>query len=310
MTFIEGTKNVSARVLRAACAAAIGLMLSAADVVHKEDMVGEIRHYTIQKEDTLLDVARQYDLGYVELVAANPGVDAWIPKPGTRILLPTAHLIPDAPREGIVINVAEMRLYYFPADAGGVVTFPIGIGVEGWGTPLGTTRVVSKREHPTWTPPESIRIEHHGDLPAFVPPGPDNPLGDFALDLGWPRYLIHGTNKPYGVGRRVSHGCIRLYPEDIKRLFGWVPVGTPVTVVDQQVKLGWVKGELYLEVHPSLAEANDIEIGTTPVPKPIPDLRERVKAAAGSKAGQVDWLLVDRTARDRRGIPVRITRGL
>jgi L,D-transpeptidase ErfK/SrfK len=304
MTLIERTKNVSTRVLRAACAAAVGLSLSAA-VVPKQDMVGEIRHYTIEDKDTLLDVARRYDLGYVELVAANPGVDPWIPKPGTRIVLPTAHLLPDAPREGIVINLPEMRLYYFPPEAGGVVSFPIGIGVEGWETPLGTTSVVSKREHPTWIPPESIRRERP-DLPAFIPPGPDNPLGDFALDLGWPRYLVHGTNKPYGVGRRTSHGCIRLYPEDIKRLFGWVVVGTPVTVVSQQAKLGWVNGDLYLEVHPSQAEADDIELRGRFTPRPIPDLRERIRMAAGSKAGQVSWVLVDRTARERRGIPVRI----
>ena len=135
---------MAARVLRAACVAAVGLTLSAADVVHRDNMVGEIRYHTIQKNDTLLDVARRYDLGYVELVAANPGIDPWVPKPGTKILLPTAHLVPDAPHEGIVINLVEMRLYYFPAHAGGVVSFPIGIRVEGWGTPLGTTRVVLK----------------------------------------------------------------------------------------------------------------------------------------------------------------------
>jgi L,D-transpeptidase ErfK/SrfK len=220
------------------------------------DVVGRLRYTTIQGEETLLDIARAYDLGYDEILAANPGVDPWTPPVGQRVLLPMAHVLPDAPREGLVINLAARRLYYFPPAANDqprtVVTHPIGIGREGWATPLGKTKVARKHAAPAWTVPASIRREHaaKGDpLPAVVPPGPDNPLGTHALRLGWSSILIHGTSKPAGIGMRVSHGCMQLYPEDIAPLFDAVPVGTPVTVVDQPYLVGRSRAGLVLEAH-------------------------------------------------------------
>lgn len=288
---------------------ALALLLAAAPrSAGAAELVGDLlgvpsRHVVIEGE-TLVDLARRYDLGFVELVAANPGVDPWIPPVGADLVLPTAHLLPDAPRRGLVINLAELRLYYFD-PAGPVATFPIGIGSEGWETPVGQTRIVRKRAKPTWTPPASIRAERP-HLPAYIPPGPNNPLGDFALDLGWPGYLIHGTNKPDGVGRRVSHGCIRLYPEDISWLFAHVPEGTPVTVVDQPVKVGWSGGALYLEVHPTQRQADEIETHGTFTAEPATDLEWRVQRAAGAEAGHLDRPLLLRAAAERRGIPVRI----
>jgi L,D-transpeptidase ErfK/SrfK len=225
------------------------------------DVVGRLRYTTVQGEETLLDIARAYDLGYDEIRAANPAVDPWTPPTGRRIVLPTAHVLPQTPRQGIVINLPARRLFYYPpAEPGGprrVITHPIGIGREGWATPLGATRVARKHPSPAWTVPASIRREHaaKGDLlPAVVPPGPDNPLGSHALRLGWSSILIHGTNKPAGIGMRVSHGCIQLYPEDIAPLFEAVPVGTPVTVVDQPYLAGVGADGLVLEAHPPLPE--------------------------------------------------------
>lgn len=219
-------------------------------------VVGRIRYTRVQGEETLLDIARAYDLGYDEIVSANPDVDPWTPDAGERVLLPTAHVLPDAPREGVVINLAARRLFYYPPAAKGaprtVITYPIGIGREGWSTPLGRTQVAQKQAAPTWNVPPSIRREHaaKGDpLPAVLPAGPDNPLGSHVLRLGWPSILIHGTNKPAGIGMRVSHGCIQLYPEDIASLFAGVPVGTPVTVVDQPYLAGSGHDGLVLEVH-------------------------------------------------------------
>ena len=175
-------------------------------------------------EDTLPDIARRFNLGYEEIARANPGVDPWVPGEGREIVLPTQFVLPAAPREGLVINLAQLRVFYFPKVKEGepqtVITHPIGIGKVGWQTPEGSTKVTGKRTNPTWFPPASVRKEHKeaGDpLPSKVPPGPDNPLGAHMMTLGWPSYLIHGTNKPYGVGLRSSHGCIRFYPEDIAR---------------------------------------------------------------------------------------------
>ena len=270
------------------------------------DLIGEQRIHRTVHEDTLLAVARQYGLGFIEMLAANPGIDPWLPGAGTSVVLPTAHLLPDAARDGIVINLATQRLYYFGGRTDAVLTFPIGIGRLGRETPLGATYVAGKRERPTWIPPASIRTEHP-DLPAAVPPGPANPLGMFALDLGWSGYVIHGTNKPYGIGRRVSHGCIRLYPEHIARLFERVETGTPVTIVDQPVKLGWSGGALYLEVHPTQAQGDELEAQGRFRPRPISDIVARVKSVTGVETDRVDWAGVSRVARERRGIPVRIT---
>lgn len=225
------------------------------------DLVGENRRVAARHEDTLLDIARRFDLGQDEIVLANDAVDRWLPKEGAEVLLPTRYILPDAERKGLVLNVAEMRLYYFPPSVPGepdvVQTYPVSVGRMDWSTPQGTTRVVAKTRNPDWHPPESIRkeAEARGDpLPEVIPSGPNNPLGNYAMRLGLPGYLIHSTNKPYGVGMRVTHGCLRMYPEDIEQLFPGVAVGTPVQIVNQPVKLGWLADTLFVEIHPPLDE--------------------------------------------------------
>lgn len=226
------------------------------------DVVGEARVIEAQYEDTFIKLARRYNVGWEELIQANPGVDPWLPGEGTQIVVPTHFVLPKAPRQGIVINLPELRLYYYPdGESGRVITHPISIGRMEWGTPLGRAEIVAKALNPTWYPPESIREEHAADnrfLPAVVPPGPDNPLGNHALRLSLPGYLIHGTNKPSGLGMRVTHGCIRMFPEDIEALFESVPIGTPVRIVNQPYKLGWTDEGFYLEAHPPLDE-HDLE---------------------------------------------------
>ena len=226
----------------------------------EDEVVGELQVTKVQGEDTLPDIARRFNLGYEEIARANPGVDPWVPGEGREIVLPTQFVLP-AQREGLVINLAQLRVFYFPKVKDGesptVITHPIGIGKVGWQTPEGTTKVTGKRTNPTWFPPSSVRKEHKeaGDpLPSKVPPGPDNPLGAHMMTLGWPSYLIHGTNKPYGVGLRSSHGCIRFYPEDIGELYGKIPVGTKVTVVNQPFVFGWHEGALYVQAFPVMED--------------------------------------------------------
>lgn len=270
-------------------------------------VVGRMQSYRARAEDTLVDIARRNHLGFVEVKAANPGVDVWLPGEGTEILLPTQRLLPDAPQRGVVINLCEMCLYYYPSDGGEAMTFAIGIGREGRGTPMGSTSIVRKAEHPTWYPPESIRAEKP-ELPSVFPPGPDNPLGTRALYLGWPAYLIHGTALPEGVGRRVSAGCIRMYNEEVERLYPLCGVGTPVTVVDQEVKIAWLDdGELYLEVSPSQEQADRIEISGYFEPEMPADLIDRVLETAGAQSGRLNWAAIERAGQERRGYPVRIT---
>ncbi len=237
-----------------------------------------------REDDTLADIARTYGLGYDELLQANPGVDPWLPGADTPVLLPTQFVIPDVPREGIVLNIASKRLFYFPPVPEGqpqvVKTYPIGIGRVGWETPLGATKVVAKATDPTWYVPASIRQEHAelGDpLPAVVPPGPDNPLGAHVLQLEMPGYLIHGTNQPYGVGMRVSHGCVRLYPENIELLYELVEIGEPVRILTEPYLLGRLDGEIYFEGHPPLED--DAE-----------DPADRLEALLADESGQAGRL--------------------
>jgi L,D-transpeptidase ErfK/SrfK len=298
-------------VIAALASAALAVVPAAADPDRHSDLIGETQEYLTRAPDTFIDIARRFGLGYVELAIANPGVDPWVPGEGVALRLPLVRLLPDAPREGIVINLAEQRLYYFPRK-GAARSYPIGIGVEGWGTPLGRTRIVRKRVNPTWYVPASIR-KQDPSLPAAVPPGPDNPLGKYALDLGWERYVVHGTNKPAGIGRRVSHGCIRLYPEDIAALFASVRRGTWVTVVDQPLKLGWSDGRLYMEVHPTKAQADEFEERGSFTPRPVDGLRGKIAAAArnrpyGAGWAGIDWDAVERVVGARDGVPVAITR--
>jgi len=269
------------------------------------DMVGRLRYYTAKTEDTLLDLARENKLGYVEMVAANPGVDPWLPGAGTEINLPTAHLLPKGPRRGLLLNLVDQRLYYFPPGGKPIETYPIGTGQEAWGTPHGTTEIARKMENPTWYVPKSIQKDDP-TLPAVIGPGPDNPLGRHALYLGWKAYLIHGTNNPWGVGRRVSHGCVRMYPEDIESLFPRLPVGTPVTVVSQEAKIGWYRGDLLLEVHPNLKQNAELEETGKLTPASVPELAYRVSLAAGDQVGRINWPMVKKAVAERRGIPVPI----
>jgi L,D-transpeptidase ErfK/SrfK len=226
-----------------------------------QSVIGEPQIVLAGPDDTFSDLVRTYGLGYDELVAANPGIDPWLPGEGTPILLPTQYVLPDAPKRGMILNIASKRLFYYPVPADGeaqqVMTYPIGIGRVGWETPLGETTVIAKAENPSWWVPASVRREHAemGDpLPSVVPPGPDNPLGTRVLKLNMPGYLIHGTNQPYGVGMRVSHGCVRLYPENIEFLYTLVKIGEVVTIMSEPYQMGEVDGQLYFEAHEPLED--------------------------------------------------------
>jgi len=277
-----------------------------------EDVVGAIQLTTASKEDTLPDIARRFNVGYEEIVRANPGVDPWIPGEGRRVVLPTRFVLPDAPRVGIIINVPAMRLFYFPPHAKGepqvVYTHPIGIGKLGWSTPEGVTHVVAHQKDPIWRPSLALRRDHRNDngedLPAVVPPGPDNPLGKFEFKLGWPSYLIHGTNKPYGVGLRSSHGCVRLYPEDIEKLFAMVPDGTSVRVVNQPFLFGVHGGQLYLQAYTVLEDdARDWKHSQRKLLTRLLGNRGQAVLHTGTS---IDWSSVATVAGAPRGVPVPV----
>jgi L,D-transpeptidase ErfK/SrfK len=274
------------------------------------DQDGNLRETTTYRaayEDTLLEVARRFGLGYVEMVAANPGTDPWLPGEGTNVVLPTIHLLPDAPREGVVINLADMRLYYFDQPDAQPRSYPIGIGREGLTTPLGTTTIARKTKDPTWRPTERMRAEDP-ELPEVVPPGADNPMGTRAMYLGWSLYAIHGTNKPWGIGRRSSSGCIRMYPEHAEELYDLVKVGTKVTVVDQPIKLEWIDGALFMEAHPTQHQSDQLELEGRFSPELPSQVVDQVLAAAGEHANGLDWSRIRRATVERRGYPMRITR--
>jgi len=279
-----------------------------------DEVLGLIQTTIVGKEDTLPDIARRFNLGYEEIVRANPGVDPWLPGEGREVVLPTQFVLPNAPREGLVINVPAMRLFYFPAhkkdEPAVVYTYPIGVGRVGWATPEGTTKVLKRTKDPKWTVPASIRKEHaeNGDpLPAVVPPGPDNPLGRHSFTLGWPSYLVHGTNKPYGVGMRSSHGCIRLYPEDIEQLFDTVPIGTKLQVVNQPYLIGRHGDDIVLQSFGAL------EDDTRAWDKARQKLIEKsistgTRKALKDRALTIDWQRVDTLVHESHGVPVSVIR--
>ena len=272
----------------------------AASYAIKDDVVGEVTYYRTQTDDNLYALARHYDLGIVELFSANPGVDAWQPQTDTQLTIASMYVLPSGKREGIVINLAEMRLYFYHSDKT-MLTFPVGIGREGWQTPTGQTRILRKRKHPVWTPPPSIRKESP-HLPASFPPGPDNPLGDYALDLGLPGILIHGTNRPHGIGKRVSHGCMRLYPEDIEQLFALVEAGAPVTIIDAPYKLGWRGNMLFLEVSPTQQQADAIANYQLPGAKSQPEIYDLIQQAE-KEGARIDWYAAEEAIIRQDGIP-------
>jgi L,D-transpeptidase ErfK/SrfK len=275
-----------------------------------QTVVGEPQIVFTSETDTFSDLAREYGLGYDELVAANPGVDPWLPGKNKPILLPTQYVLPDTPRRGVVLNIASKRLFYYPAVEEGervqVMTYPIGIGRVGWETPLGNTKVIAKATDPSWYVPWSVQQEHReaGDpLPPVVPPGPDNPLGSHVLKLEMPGYLIHGTNQPYGVGMRVSHGCVRLYPENIELLYSMVDIGESVSIVNEPFLVGRLDGELYLESH------SPLEDDTITPDDRLQKVIDSARNASGAFNDQAESDYARAVASDARGVPVRVLLG-
>jgi L,D-transpeptidase ErfK/SrfK len=270
-------------------------------------VVGTDTHIKTVFKDTLLDIGRRNSLGYYEIIRANPGVDMWLPGEGTDIMLPGRRILPPGPREGIVVNLPEHRLYYYPKPKKGekpvVITYPVSIGKMDWKTPIGETHVIQKQKHPSWYPPEGVRKEHiaNGDpLPAVVKPGPDNPLGDYAMRLaaGNGTYLIHGTNNPMAVGMAITHGCVRMYPEDVAALFPLIPVGTKVWLINEPVKVAFVDGELLLEAHPPV----DDEGQNTAEPN-MDLLSQKLDQALGTTTAAIHWDFAKQALQAANGIP-------
>jgi len=221
------------------------------------DIVGTVQTATILRGESLEDIGQRFDVGIYELIESNPGIDPEDPQPGKAIIIPTQYILPSGPRQGIVINLAEMRIYYYHKDQQFVTTHPIGIGKKDWQTPIGQGKITEKTKDPYWRPPDSIRAwydEHKMYLPEVVPPGPLNPLGKYAMRLSIPGYLIHGTNTTGGIGVRSSSGCIRMHPEDIESLFYKVSVGETVRIVHKPYKIGRYNNKIYIEKHEPLSD--------------------------------------------------------
>ena len=277
-------------------------------LIDRDGNLRETTTYRAAYQDTLLDVARRFHLGYVEMVAANPGTDPWLPGEGAELVLPTVHLLPDAEPEGIIINLADMRLYYVSEPGAPPQSYPIGIGREGLTTPLGTTEVVRKKVDPTWRPTPRMRGRRSRSCPSRSAGRARQPARQPGHVPRLAAYLIHGTNKPWGIGRRSSSGCIRMYPEDIEALFDKIAVGTKVTVVDQPVKLGWIDGELFMEAHPTQAQSDQLEALGRFDPLLPSSVVDQVLAAAGEAAPRLDWSRIRQAAVERRGYPLQVTR--
>ncbi len=230
-------------------------------------------------------------------------MDPWIPGKDKKLLIPKKHILPFGKREGIIINIGDLRLYYFNGEI--IKTYPIGIGRSGWETPLGKSTIIDKKKNPIWIPPESVR-EEDPELPKVVAAGPDNPLGTRAIYLSMPSYLLHGTNKPYGVGMKVSHGCIRLYPEHIEELYDLVKIKTKVNIIDQPIKAGWLNNELFIEVHklPKYVRENSKPSNNRNL---LPLAYEITQKAAGLEILKVDWDKVKIAVKEAKGIPIKIS---
>ena len=298
------------------------------------DVIGAVSTIAARREDTLVDIARRHGLGYQDIVRANPEVNVWVPGEGTEVILPTQYVLPPGPRDGVVLNLAEYRLYYFPKVKEGetayVMTYPISIGRMDWETPLGKTSVISKVRNPSWYVPQSVLDEHIADgnpLPRIVPPGPDNPLGKYAMRLGLPGYLIHGTNRPAGVGMRVTHGCVRMFPEDIEFLFGKIDLNTAVRIINEPIKMGWSGNDLVMEVHPVLEvvlpevageavdeatdeNAEDVLDVVVETKDPLTYVTEQFIETTAERPGQLDWDRVEQLVNRSEGIPTSVGQGI
>ena len=264
------------------------------------DVVGQLQYAQAQEGEDLGDIGRRFGVGTYEMIEANPGVDFYLPQKAEKIVVPTRIILPPGPRKGVVINLAEMRIYYFYPDGQKVNTYPIGIGQDGWSTPTGTNRIIRKRKDPIWIPPESIRekYESHGkDLPAQIPAGPQNPLGPYALTTGFENIVIHGTPWPKGVGVRSSHGCIRMNNNDVTELYQLVEVNTPVRIIHQSVKVGKNGDNLYLEAHVPVDEEDYVETYTIQQ-----QLQEMMNRHNNEKVS-VRWDIVDELRAKNLGYP-------
>jgi L,D-transpeptidase ErfK/SrfK len=320
-------------------AAAIVATSSASAAIYElppedQDVIGAISTIVATHDDTLVDIARRHGLGYQDIVRANPDVSVWVPGEGTEVILPNRFVLPPGPRTGLVLNLAEYRMYYYPEPKVGepakVHTYPMSIGRMDWETPLGLTQITAMAKHPAWYPPQSVRDEHAADgdpLPRIVPAGPKNPLGTRALRLGIPGYLIHGTNRPAGVGMRVSHGCIRMFPEDVEFLFERIGVKTAVRIIDVPVKMGWDGEALVAEVHPLLEvpqplveeslekiEQLDADVELPEVEfvskDPLTHVTEQFITATAERPGQLDWDLIEALVERSDGIPNVVGTGI
>ena len=269
------------------------------------DLIGNDKYYKTKLDETLIDIARENNLAFPEIMSANEGLnDPWVVEPEVSLLLPRRHLLPSTKREGIIVNKGDLRLYYFAKD-NSIYTFPIGIGRGDWETPTGKARITGKKKNPYWTVPKSI-LEEEPHWPKVVKPGPENPLGSRAIYLSMPGYLLHGTNKPWGVGMKVSHGCIRLYPEDIETLYELVSQGESVEIIDQPVKSGWYGGVLYLEVHSmhpyGLEDKQVVENNL----RLLPQAAKSLQSSAKHYIVNVDWKKVVDIVKKASGVPEAI----
>lgn len=268
-------------------------------------VIGEMTEHTVVSGDTMVEIARTFGVGFIELRAANSEMDPWNLTENDKLIVPTAHIVPYVLDTGITINLGDFRLYYVSQE-GKIYSWPIGIGRAGYETPMGLSKVVEKRRRPVWHPTKRQR-EVNPDLPFEVPPGPDNPLGDYAIRVGWEGYAIHGTNKPDGIGRRVSGGCIRMYPEHIVELFDLVKINDEVFITDQEIKFGWRNDVLFMEAHPSASRADQVEETGKFAPYEPQDALALALEVAGLQLDQVNWHAIDTALLERKGIPVRVT---
>ncbi|HEY1095849.1 MAG TPA: L,D-transpeptidase family protein [Alphaproteobacteria bacterium] len=272
--------------------------------------IGEARTIITKYEDTLPAIAEREQVGYAELLAANPTVDPLMPGAGTKVILPSQKLLPNTVHQGLVLNVGELRLYYFPPNGGEVKTFPIGIGREGLNTPMGNTTVTRKMANPPWRPTPRMLLENPELEQTMIGGDPENPLGKYALYMGWPSYLIHGTSKPKAVGRRASSGCIRMYAPHIEWLYKNVPVGTKITSVNQPVKIARIDGEVFIEATPSDIQIDELEYHSRQKTVSVDDgTVQKILAFAGDDSSRIDWHKTRQALIDRNGIPTQITSG-